>query len=137
MKLHHRPIIRALIFLLLVGPLQAQQMFACEMMNATFLDNCCCVNHDNGNDDAITVEKAPCCEESTELTLNFQADETTNIIKSVEIRSDVDPPLAVIFAVEELVEPVRVIISNNQYSNPPYYQCEPSSNRSFLDLENL
>ena len=129
MNLNHKSIIRALVFLLLVGPLQAQQVFACGMMDATFLDDCCCEDHNNCADadctDAITTEKVPCCEESIDLSLNYQANETSDVIKSVEIRSDVDPPPAIASVIVQLVEPIRFTVTSDLFTSPPY---RPGSN---------
>lgn len=123
-NLHRRSIIRALIILLLVGPLQVQQVFACGMMDATFYDDCCCEDHNNCANadcsDAITTENNTCCEESIELNFNNEANEELTVIKSVEIRSNVDPPPAIVFAVEPLVEPIRFLKTSDLYSSPPY-----------------
>jgi len=122
MNVHRSPIIRALIFLLLVGPLQAQQVFACGMMDAVFLDDCCCEDHNNCGDsdhsDAITPENQ-CCEESIQLSFNGEANSNVGVIKSVEIRSDVDPPVAIVFAGEPFVEPVRFTEISYHYTSPP------------------
>ena len=123
MKLHHISVIRALVFLLLVGPLQAQQVFACGMMDTTFFDDCCCEDHnscaDANCDDAITSENNQCCEESIELNFNKEANEELTVIKSVEIRSNVDPPPAITSTVEQLLEPIRFTESSYLYTNPP------------------
>lgn len=122
MNVHRNTIIRALIFLLLVGPLQAQQVFACGVMDAVFLDDCCCEDHNNCGDsdhsDAITPENQ-CCEESIQLSFNDEANSDVGVIKSVEIRSDVDPPVAIVFADEPFVEPVRFTEISYHYTSPP------------------
>ena len=124
MNMSRRSVIRALLFLLLVGPLQAQQVFVCGMMDVTFFDGCCCEDHNNCSDadcsDAIATENSQCCEESVELTIDNEANEEVNVIKSVEIRSNVDPPLAIVSAIEQLVEPIRFTENSNLYTSPPY-----------------
>ncbi len=109
--MHHRPIIRALIFLLLVGPLQVQQVFACGMMDAVFLDKCCCDDHnlctDTDSSDSI-ISEYQCCEESIQLGFDDEAISDAGVIKSVEIRSDVDPPIEIIIASEQWQAPIRV-----------------------------
>ncbi len=124
MNLHRRLIIRALIFLLLAGPLQVQQVFACGMMDAIFLDDCCCEDHNRCTDsdcgDVITTGNNPCCEESIELNFNNEANEELAVIKSVEIRSDVDPPPVNVFAAEQFAEPIRITVTNDLYSNSPF-----------------
>ncbi len=120
--MHRRPIIRTLIFLLLAGPLQAQQMFACGMMDAVFLDECCCEDHnhcsDSDSSDALTPENQ-CCEVSIELGFSDEINGETGVIKSVEIRSDVDPPVAILIASEQWVNPIRFAEINNYYTSPP------------------
>ncbi len=123
MNIFRRSVVRALIFLLLVGPLQVQQVFACGMMDATFLNDCCCEEHNNCADadcnDAIATENVPCCEEAVELNFSYQANGTLNVIKSIEIRLDVDLPPAVIFAVKQMVKPIRVTVTGYQFLSFP------------------
>ena len=122
MNLHRSPIIRALIFLLLVGPLQAQQVFACGMMDAVFLDDCCCEDHNNCDDsdhsDALTPENQ-CCEESIQLSFNDGSNCDVSIAKSVEIRSDVDPPVVIVFTDQPFVERIRFAEIRYHYTSPP------------------
>lgn len=123
MKINRISVIRVLVFLLLVGSLQAQQVFACGMMDATFFDDCCCENHNNCADadcsDAITTENNQCCEETVELNFNNEANNELTVIKSVEIRSNVDPPPAITSLIKQLVEPVRFTETSYRYTNPP------------------
>ena len=122
MDLHHKSIIRALVFLLLVGPLQAQQVFACAMMGAVFLDDCCCEDHNNCADsdssDEITSENQ-CCEESIQLSFNNEANSEVDFVKPVEIRSDVDPPVTIVIASEQWVKPIRFAEIGNYYTSSP------------------
>ena len=125
MDIPSRSFIQALVFLILVGPLQAQQVFACGMMDATFYDDCCCEDLNNCANadcsDAITTVNNQCCEESIELTFYNEANEELIVIKSYEIRSNVDPPPAITSVFEQLVEPIRFIETRNLYSSPPCY----------------
>ena len=122
MTMNRRSIIRALVLLLLVGPLQAQQVFACGMMDEVFLDDCCCEDHNNcensDSSDALTPENQ-CCEESIQLSFNDEANSDLGVIKSVEIRSDVDPPVVIVFADELLVESVCFAVISYHYTSPP------------------
>ena len=120
--MHRRSINRALVLLLLVGPLQAQQVFACGMMDAVFFDDCCCEDHnhcaDSDSSGAITPENQ-CCEESIQLNFNNDANGELDVIKSVEIRSDVDPPAVIVIASEQWVKPIRFTEISYHYTSPP------------------
>ena len=111
MKISRISVVRALVFLLLVTPLQAQQVFACGMMGTTFFDDCCCEHHNNCADadcsDATSTETNQCCKQSVELNISNEMTEDLIVIKSLEIRSNIDPPPAITFTLEQLVEPVR------------------------------
>ena len=124
MNLHRRSIFQTLLLLLLIGPLEAQQLFVCEMMGTTFLNDCCCEEHKNCADancsDAITTESNTCCEVSIELNTNHEAYDELTVIKSVEVRSNVDPPPVIIYAVKQLAEPVCIIATRDEYSSLPY-----------------
>lgn len=122
MNIFRRSVIQALMFLLLAGQLQVQHVFACGMMDAISLDDCCCEDHSNCADadcgDAMITGEVPCCEEAIVINFNHQANETLNVIKSIEIRSDVDSP-TVIFAVKQMVEPNCVAVAGAQYLSFP------------------
>ena len=122
MKLNRSTFVRVLIFLLLVAPLQAQQVFACGMLDTIFLDDCCCEDHndsvDSDSGDAITYDEQ-CCEKSIQISFNIDANSEIDVLKSVEIRSDVDPPVEVVLATEQWVEPIRFTETSNLYTNPP------------------
>ena len=124
MNLHRRSIIQTLLLFLLIGPLEAQQLFVCEMMDTTFLNDCCCEEHKNCADtdcsDSITTESNTCCEVSIELNINHEAYDELTVIKSVEVRSNVDPPPVIVYAVKQLAEPVCIIETRDVYSSPPY-----------------
>ena len=84
-----------LILLLVIGPVQAQTLFACEMMEEVILDTCCCDDHPDLADVSI-AKSDPCCEKRVELSVDHASDQTTPITKPVEVRSDVDPPAMLI-----------------------------------------
>lgn len=97
--------IRTLLLLLLfvIGPLQAQSVFACSMVNVVMHDACCCVGHSEDEDcadaeceGALPVNASPCCERSVELSLDNDARLDAPVLKPVEVRSTVDHPPAVI-----------------------------------------
>lgn len=78
-----------LALLLVVGPLQAQALFACNMMAAT-LQECCCDDIEAVPERTAGNEAAdPCCERIVEIRSDPDAVEA---VKPVEVRSDVDPP---------------------------------------------
>lgn len=101
-----RPVLIAL--LLVLGPLNAHAVFACAMMGGVVLDNCCCDEHEPA-DMAVDDEHEPCCEKSIELRIDLESGERSHVTKPVEIRSDVDPPPAILFAADLVVNPYRVI----------------------------
>jgi hypothetical protein len=92
-------------------------------MDATFFDDCCCGDHNNCADancsDAMTSKDSVCCQVSTELNYNNEANEDLPVITSVEIRSNVDPPPAITSPIKQLVEPVRFTETSYRYTNPP------------------
>jgi len=94
------PSIRALLLLLLVlvGPLQAQTVFACPMMNVVMHDACCCAAHSADEDcvdanceGSLPADASPCCDLSVELS--FDKAEAPSL-KPIEFSSAVDPPPA-------------------------------------------
>ena len=96
MKMNRRSIAGVLILLLVLGPLQVQQAFACSMMETTFHGHCCC-DQDNACQDIDCDEDAAslhdsCCNESIELDVNYEAADHAKTIKSPQILSSVDPP---------------------------------------------
>lgn len=101
----HPPSLRALLFLLLfvVGPLQAQSVFACPMMDKVVHGDCCCVGSNEDKDcvdatceAALLAGPDPCCDQSVELSLDTDARLDTPLLKPVEVSSAVDPPPAIL-----------------------------------------
>jgi len=85
--------IALLVLLLVFGPLQAQMLFACEMMGVT-LEACCCDDLTGATDrSADHAQREPCCETVVEVRADPDAAEA---IQPVEVRSDVDPPTAIV-----------------------------------------
>lgn len=88
-----------LALLLMVGPLQAQVLYACDMMGAT-LQSCCCDDIEGVPSGSVDSEPAdPCCERVVEIRSD---PDSVEVVKSLELRSDVDPPAA------SLVHPLAV-----------------------------
>lgn len=111
---HRDPLyLRALLLLLLaVGPLQAQTIYACAMMDMVVHDRCCCeaakFEDDRANPDCnATLESSekPCCERSVEVSVDQEAGQDTLTVKPAEVRSDVDPPQALVSSFDALFPP--------------------------------
>lgn len=106
MKPRKRSFSRALLLLIVAGgPLQAQAVFACAMMDRMVQDECCCEDHEaaRGCEDsdcgaALQPGDSPCCEYSVEISADPDARHDGPISKPVELRSGVDPPQALIGA---------------------------------------
>ena len=104
---------RALLLLIVaVGPLQAQTVFACAMMDSVMQDECCCEHHVSARDceigdcDAVPeAREAPCCEHSVDIIADPDARHDGSISKPVELRSDVDPPHFLISSFEASFTP--------------------------------
>lgn len=113
MSHRHPTSLRALLLLLLaIGPLQAQTIFACVMMDTVMHDPCCCDEHsaaeDHGESDRDVVldsSAEPCCKRSVQVTIDQDARQDTPIRKSAEVRSDVDPPQALVSSIDALFPP--------------------------------
>lgn len=111
---HRRPSgLRALLLLLLAaGPLQAQTIYACAMMDAVVHDACCCegprAEDDCGSpgcDATLESGEDPCCERSVEVIVDQEAGQDALTVKPTEVRSDVDPPPAIPFSSDALFPP--------------------------------
>jgi hypothetical protein len=110
---HRRSIsLRALLLLLMaVGPLQAQTIFACAMMEAVVQDPCCCngaaVEDDRepSRDAVLESGEDPCCERSVQVTVDQDAGQAAPVSKSAELRSDVDPPQPLVVSIDGFIPP--------------------------------
>jgi len=87
-----------LVLLLVIGPVQAQTMFACNMMGVQMMENECCCDEVDFSDDTAVVSDQICCEAQIALTIDHSEGETSVGSKSVDVRSDVDPPQSFIVA---------------------------------------
>ena len=90
-----------LAILLLAGTLQTQTVYACAMMDTVMHGDCCCDDHGDCTasdcSDTIYTEDGPCCERTVELTNNSDTQLAALLGKQrMKIRSDVDPPTAII-----------------------------------------
>ena len=117
--MNHRKSIslRALLLLLLaVGPLQAQTIFACAMMETVVQAPCCCNEHgaNKGHgepalEDVLDSGHEPCCERSVQVTVDQDAEQAAPVGKSAELRSGVDQPQPIVFSVDALVPPQPIL----------------------------
>lgn len=92
------------LFMMTIGSLQAKTVFTCAMMGTDIFHECCCDGNsadkdcaDHGCNVMLGPNKGACCDKSIEISIN--ADETkqsASFVKPTEIRSDVDPPQAII-----------------------------------------
>lgn len=67
------------------------------------MDECCCDDHQTGKECldsdcevAVGSSEDPCCEQSVEVQVDEDARQDTRVAKPLEIRSDVDPPQAIV-----------------------------------------
>ncbi len=95
-----RPLLFALV--LVLGPLNAQTVFACMMMGGVELETCCCGDHEPAILDSADGEER-CCEAGVDLRIEPSSEQQNPATKPVEVRSDVDPPLAILVA--NLIDP--------------------------------
>lgn len=99
-----------LLFILVVGPLQVQSVFACPMMDEVMHGECCCVGH-KADEDCVNADCAgavhaitdPCCERSVTISIDEEARQDAPIVKPVEVRSDVDPPTGIVPIIPDFV----------------------------------
>lgn len=113
-----------LLGVLIVGPLQAQSVFACAMMDEV-MHECCCVGHKTDEDcasadcdGAVDANTDPCCERSVTISIDEEARQDAPIVKPVEVRSDVDPPAGILATISDFnLLPRRVALRVD--SSPP------------------
>jgi hypothetical protein len=105
-----RPLL--LLLILVVGPLQAQTVFACVTMDMVMnvVDSCKtnqdCVNLDFDN--VLDLNQNPCFEQSVALSIDQDLQQNIPIINSV-IESDIDPPQAVGTALDFVLQQQAVL----------------------------
>ncbi len=98
-----RTIQRSLLILIMAfGPLQAQNVFACSMMD-TVVEECCCDSHQTVNerfdsdwDAAVGSNELPCCGKSVEIQVDEDAQQDRRVTSPSEIRADSDPVQALV-----------------------------------------
>ena len=105
--------LRALLLLLLAaGPLQAQSVFACAMMDALIHDVCCCDDHnvvegcvETSCGTTLEAREEPCCERSVEVTADPDSRQAAPVGKRTHVGSDADPPHALVSSIDALIAP--------------------------------
>lgn len=121
--------LRALLTLLVlvIGPLQAQNVFACSMMDGVFRGDCCCVGSESDRDcmgancdTAVESTPDPCCERSVQVSIDHEARQDAPVVKPVEIRSDVDPPPAHFASFGAIVPPPSRAANNASWFIPVF-----------------
>ena len=118
-----RPLLLAVM--LVMGPMHAQIVFACAMMDMAVQGECDCCDHENGKpcvdsdcDIAVDSEDAPCCEQSVEFSFDGDAGQNTPSAKPAEIRADADRP-QVIIASFDFIEPPRMVAARGVVQSLP------------------
>ncbi len=107
-----RTFLRSVLMLTVaVGPLQAQTVFACSMMDMV-MEECCCDDHgigkeciDSDCETAVGSSEEPCCEQSVAVQVDEDAQQDTRVVKPLEIRSDVVPPQAIVASFNVIAAP--------------------------------
>tara|TARA_R110002096_G_scaffold348189_1_gene541438 strand:- start:14973 stop:15398 length:426 start_codon:yes stop_codon:yes gene_type:complete len=77
------------------GPVSAQALFTCSMMDTAPSATCCCDDQlrcDDWDGDTPGANRGGCCDISIEIQADFGRDQSAAIGQPVEIRSNVDPP---------------------------------------------
>lgn len=110
--------LRALLLLLLAaGPLQAQTIFACAMMDTVVHDGCCCDEH--GGDELVPdSDHRPCCERSFRVTLDEDTRHGAVTGKAVDVRPDADPPQVPLESLDALFSPPPAPGHGSQHRSP-------------------
>lgn len=92
-KRHSRALVVLLLIALVPGPLKAQEIFTCLMMEKV-LEQCCC-EHTGRNDiadEGLGNDADYCCERSIELEVDETSLQLAPNAKSFELKSSLDPP---------------------------------------------
>jgi len=73
------------------------------MMDEIMVGDCCCVGNKSDEDCAdvycdgtLNSNNELCCERSVEVSFDNEAKQYAPIVKSFDVRSDVDPPTAIV-----------------------------------------
>ena len=114
-----------IVSVLVIGPLQAHVVFACEMMDMVVLDECCCEEPaahkdcvDSSSDATHQSSQDLCCERSVGLSLDEDARQDTPIVTPVEVRSDVDPPQVTV-ASFDVIDPSQRVAAHGVFQRLP------------------
>ena len=123
---------RALLLLVVaVGPLQAQSMFACGMMDTIVHDECCCGEHDSAE---LASGECPCCELSVEIGVDQEAMQDASVAKPAKIDSDADPPHVPAFSSEVLFAPEPFVASPGRVATSA---APPAASDTYLTTQRL
>jgi hypothetical protein len=133
--------LRALLLLLLaIGPMQAQSVFACAMMD-TVVHDCCCEGHtaedrcmNSDCDQAFGAGDTPCCEPAIEVGIDQEAGKNTPPVKSTEVRSGLDPPQALVSSFDGLSPSPPCLVDGVVHSLPAAGQ---SGSETYLVTQRL
>ncbi len=111
-----------LLLILVVGPLQAQSVFACSMMDVVMQGDCCCADHkpyqgraDSDCEWVVDTQTSPCCEHSVVVSVDEEARQDTPIMTAAEVRTGVDPPPAIHSPIIEIGQPQQTSASRVDY----------------------
>lgn len=104
--------------MLVIGPVHAQIVYACAMMEMAAHGECACGDHENDKlrvdsdcDIAVDSGDDPCCEQSVELGFDDDARQNTPGAKPAEIRAGADQP-QIIIASFDLIEAPRLVAAH-------------------------
>ena len=95
-----QPMVRAVLLTLLTlaGPLQAQLIYTCNLMEQSFQDSCCCEDLNQTRVPASNcvpcgeVTEQPCCDADLELTVSQDAADSALTASHATRDADPDPP---------------------------------------------
>jgi hypothetical protein len=100
MPQHNKQFVRAVLIglMLIMGSVQAQVSYFCEMMDTVIHNDCCCADSDV--DEMMVTDSEPCCDKSVELAIDAETDQAQAKTEPIKFESDVDPPGIITSAVE-------------------------------------
>jgi hypothetical protein len=89
------------------------------MMDAVALQECCCDDHSpdehkkSARDATLEPGDAPCCERSIEVGIDQESVKSLPLAGLTDLRSDVDPPQALLAPLDPLFPPQPRLIHRN------------------------
>ena len=105
------------MLILVIGPVHAQTVFACTMMDMVMRGGCSHDDHtkdndcvDSGFDTAAVSGDDPCCEQSVKFSIDEDARQATPIVKPAEARSVVADQTQAIVASFNVNDPRRTLV---------------------------